>query len=188
MTTAITRTLARLGSLFVLPASAHCDTEDGPAVTDGRRALHTGNVNHALKWVSPDREAELRDLFDRAIRVRTSSRESTDLVDRLFLETLVRVHRAGEGEGFTGIQPAGTAVAPEVLAAERAILEGSIQPLEGVTDESRRPELRRLLDEALARKGHDVDDLVSARDYLDAYVAFVKYAEGGHAHGHHHAH
>ena len=36
----------------VLPtAAAHCDTADGPAVTDGRRALETGNVNFALKWI-----------------------------------------------------------------------------------------------------------------------------------------
>lgn len=32
----------------VLPkAAAHCDTADGPAVTDGHRALETGNINYA---------------------------------------------------------------------------------------------------------------------------------------------
>ena len=45
-TTAKARALARL---IVQPADAHCDTEDGPAVTDGRRALASGNINHALK-------------------------------------------------------------------------------------------------------------------------------------------
>ena len=29
--------IATLLRLFVRTASAHCDTEDGPAVTDGRR-------------------------------------------------------------------------------------------------------------------------------------------------------
>ena len=43
--------VTKLLRLFVRTASAHCDTEDGPAVTDGRRALETGNVNIALKWV-----------------------------------------------------------------------------------------------------------------------------------------
>ncbi len=32
-------------------ASAHSDTEGGPAVADGRKALKTGKVNYALKWV-----------------------------------------------------------------------------------------------------------------------------------------
>ena len=35
-------------SLLVQPASAHCDTEDGPAVQDARRALETGNANIAV--------------------------------------------------------------------------------------------------------------------------------------------
>lgn len=46
-------------------ASAHCDTEGGPAVTDGRKALQTGNVNYALKWILPEGESELRrPIFD----------------------------------------------------------------------------------------------------------------------------
>lgn len=49
----------------ILPsAQAHCDTADGPAVTDGRRALETGNINLALKWIPSDGEAELAEVFD----------------------------------------------------------------------------------------------------------------------------
>ena len=49
----------------ILPtAAAHCDTADGPAVTDGRRALETGNINHALKWIQADGEAELTEVFN----------------------------------------------------------------------------------------------------------------------------
>ncbi len=55
-----------LRDLLVRPASAHCDTEDGPAVIDGRRALEEGNVNIALKWVHPDGEAEVREAYDKA--------------------------------------------------------------------------------------------------------------------------
>lgn len=175
----------RLGGLFVRPASAHCDTEDGPAVTDGHRALDTGNVNYALKWVSADREDEVRAVFDKAVRVRALGGEAAELADRLFLETLVRIHRAGEGEGFTGIEPAGTALPPVVVAADRAIAEGSLEPLRGLIDPDRWPELEHRFEQALARKEFDVDDLDAARDYIEAYVLFFKYAEGEDGHGHH---
>ena len=55
--------IAELLRLFVRPAAAHCDTEDGPAVTDGRRALETGNVNIALRWVHESQEREVREAF-----------------------------------------------------------------------------------------------------------------------------
>jgi hypothetical protein len=188
---AISAGLRRLGGLLGRAASAHCDTEDGPAVTDGRRALETGNLNHALKWVSAAREDEVRAVFDKAIRVRGLGGEAAELADRLFLETLVRVHRAGEGEGFTGIEPAGTVLPAEVVAADRAIAAGSIEPLRGLISEERWPELQRRFDRALARKAFDVDDLDAARAYVAAYVAFFKYAEGGDHHhhpDHHHGH
>ena len=64
--TTFLRTLASsITSLVIRPASAHCDTADGPAVVDGRRALSQGNVNIALKWVMPEGEDELRAAFDR---------------------------------------------------------------------------------------------------------------------------
>lgn len=188
---AVSTGLRRLGGLLAWAASAHCDTEDGPAVSDGRRALETGNLNHALKWVSAAREDEVRSVFDKAIRVRGLGGEAAELADRLFLETLVRVHRAGEGEGFTGIEPAGTVLPAEVVAADRAIAAGSIEPLHGLISEERWPELQRLFNRALARKAFDVDDLDAARAYVAAYVAFFKYAEGvDHHHhpDHHHAH
>jgi len=109
-TTATARALARL---IVQPADAHCDTEDGPAVTDGRRALASGNINHALKWVSAEAEDEVRRAFGEAITLRADGGDAAAQADRTFLETLVRVHRAGEGVGFDGIQPTGADVPPQ---------------------------------------------------------------------------
>lgn len=109
----------------ILPtADAHCDTADGPAVADGCRALGTGNINYALKWIQADGETELTEVFTKALAVRKLGPEATELVDRLFLETLVRLHRMGEGIGFTGIQPTGTAIDPIVIAADRALEVG----------------------------------------------------------------
>ena len=59
-----TRVLRSLLEAILPSAHAHCDTADGPAVTDGRRALETGNINLALKWIQSDAEAELAVVFD----------------------------------------------------------------------------------------------------------------------------
>lgn len=176
----------RLAGLLVRSASAHCDTADGPAVTDGHRALDSGNVNIALKWVRPENEAEVRAHFERARRVRVIGGEAAALADQWFLENLVRIHRAGEGASYDGIKPAGTPIPAQVRAADEALERGSIEPLRGLIDADRRPELERRFTHALALKLFDSDDLVAARTYMDAYVSFFKYAEG-HDHAHAHA-
>lgn len=187
---ALARGLAALRPTVV---EAHCDTADGPAVTDGRRALETGNVVPALAWIPADGEAELREVFAKVLAVRTLSPDAAEVADRLFLETLVRLHRAGEGVGFTGIKPAGTPVDPMVATADAALESGSDAGLLGQVPEDRRAELHRRFAEALAARDAATDpfDLAAARRRVGAYVAYVLFAEGhdhGHESGHDHGH
>ena len=168
-------------------AAAHCDTADGPAVTDGRRALQTGNINHALKWIQADGEAELTEVFNKAVTVRKLGPQAAEVADRLFLETLVRLHRMGEGVGFTGIQPTGAEVDPIVVAADRALETGEDNQVAALAPADRRAELHRRFEAALGKKKFDVNDVPAARDYVAAYVSFFKYAEGE-DHEHHQAH
>ena len=187
-----TRIATLLATLLPVTAEAHCDTADGPAVRAGRRALETGNLNHALPWIPASGEAELRDVFESAQRVRRLGTEAAGLADRLFLETLVRLHRMGEGVGFTGIQPAGAPLDPVVRAADEALATRSDADLLTLVPEDRRAELDERFRAALALQDFDVDDVVAGRRYLAAYVRFLTYAEGeDHSHdaGHdaHHA-
>lgn len=186
----IATTLAALKPVIV---QAHCDTADGPAVKDGHKALETGNINYALKWIPADGEAELRDVFEKSYKVRTLGAEAAEVADRLFLETLVRIHRMGEGVGFTGVQPAGARIDPVVKAADEAIAVGSDADLLPMVPRERRAELGKRLQAALAIKDFNVDDVAAGRRYIAAYVSFFKYAEGedhahhagvGHSHGH----
>jgi hypothetical protein len=39
-------------------------------------------------------------------------KDAAELADRPFLETLIRIHRMGEGVGFTRLQPVGAKVDP----------------------------------------------------------------------------
>ncbi len=177
--------LRSLVQAIVPVAEAHCDTADGPAVTDGRCALETGNINHALKWIQPDGEVELTEVFAKSLAVRKLGADAAAVADRLFLETLVRLHRMGEGVGFTGIQPAGTAIDPIVVAADRALEVGDDRELRALAPAERREELHRRFMVALSKRDFDVDNVAAARDYVASYVSFFKYAEGeDHAHGH----
>ncbi|MDL1862629.1 hypothetical protein FBR04_16620 [Betaproteobacteria bacterium PRO7] len=178
----------------------HCDTLDGPLVTLARRALDQGDVRPVLAWVRPDDEAEVRRAFDHAQSVRKLGAEARELADTHFLETLVRVHRAGEGAPYTGLKPAGLDLGPAVPAADKSLDSGSPEEvLHLLTDAIRQGVHRRFLAARHARH-FDVRDVAAGRDYVAAYVDYVHYVEklwdaargAGHAHGEHaaaaHAH
>lgn len=158
---------------LVQPASAHCDTEDGPVVAAGRRALAAGNVNHALPWVHEGDEAGVRDAFRAA---RTADRAERATTERRFLETLVRLHRAGEGVGFDGIKPAGTPQPAAVTAADEAIATGDLTPLATLVEEEYRAGVAKRFATAVALRDHDIDDVAAGRAYVGAYVDYVHHA------------
>ncbi|CAL8972832.1 hypothetical protein CELL_01394 [Cellulomonas sp. T2.31MG-18] len=181
----LTRTIARgmraAARLVVRPASAHCDTEDGPVVKAGRRALISGDVNHALAWVHAADEDEVRTAFAAVAAGLGPERVGAD---RRFLETLVRLHRAGEGAGFDGIKPSGTPQPPAVTAADRALETGSLVPLHGLVHADRWQGVVERFAAASALKDHDNGDLPAARAAVAAYVDYVHYA-AGHGDAHH---
>lgn len=182
MDIALVITLSLVAALAVLlwpsRASAHCDTLDGPTVRDGRLALATGNVNHALKWVRVQDEGEVREAFEATRRRRTLDPSAREQADLRFLETLVRVHRAGEGEGFDGLKPSGTALDPRVVAADAAMDSGDLAPLLALVPAEAGGELSHRFARARALRTFDVDDVAAGREYLAAYVDFFKLAEG----------
>src|SRR5512144_1920639 len=117
-------------------ASAHCDTMDGPVVTAAKLALKGGDITPVLKWVRPADEASVRTAFENTMKVRALSPEAREMADNYFFETLVRLHRAGEGEPYTGLKPAGTEVEPGIALADKALESGSANELvEQVTEE-----------------------------------------------------
>src|SRR5512137_1882159 len=86
-------------------ASAHCDAMDGPVVSAAREALSTGQVERVLIWVRKDDERAVRPAFEKARKARPAGAQPDSVGDRAFYATLVRVHRQGEGEAFTGLKP-----------------------------------------------------------------------------------
>jgi hypothetical protein len=163
---------------------AHCDTMDGPLIADAKKAIEQNNVNYALKWVPAAHEKEIKDAFDLMMKVRGFSADAKLLAETYFFETLVRIHRAGEGMPFTGVKPSGTPIDEKVLAADKSIEIGNLSPLEGMVSKVDLPELTKLFDRVLSLKNFDVNNVEAGREYIEAYVQFFRFAEGeveGHA-------
>lgn len=168
--------VAAAGSLPA-DALAHCDTMDGPVIEAARKALETGNVDLVLVWVRKEDEAALRETFRKTLEVRTLSPAATRLADAYFYETLVRIHRAGEGEPYTGIKPAGTDPGPAVSAAERSLAEGTPAPAVNLLDEAIRRALHERYEAAAKLRGYKTDDVEAGRRYVAAYVQYLHYVE-----------
>ena len=166
--------------LGVSPATAraHCDTMDGPVGKAAQQALATRNINHVLLWVRPADEAVIRNAFQRTLAARSQGDSARELADYWFFETLVRVHREGEGAPYTGLKPAGTEEHPAVAAADRAIASGQVDELEKLVLHAVRDGIRERFQAAFSRKGFAVNDVEAGREYVHAYVPFLHYVEG----------
>ena len=156
---------------------AHCDGLDGPVVQAARKALESGNVNHALIWVQSTDEAEVRKAFERAFAARKLGPDARDIADLYFFETAVRVHRAGEGAPYTGLKPAGRDLGPAIPAADKAIEGGSAKPVLVLIERAVHEGLEHRFHEVQAKKGHRADDLAAGREYVKAYVEWIHYVE-----------
>ncbi len=156
---------------------AHCDGMDGPVVTAAKKALETGNVNLVLIWVQKKDETEIKKAFQKTLAVRKLNREAKDLADMYFFETLVRIHRAGEGAPYTGLKPAGRDLGPAIPAADKAIVDGKIEPVIKLLADKMRDGIDKYFKGVMAKKNFKKDDVEAGRKYIEAYVIFIHYVE-----------
>ena len=159
------------------PALAHCDALDGPVVIDARAALTKGDITPVLKWIRADEEAQLRAVFAQTLQVRKLGAPAQELADRNFFETLVRIHRAGEGAPYTGLKPAGQ-VAPVVAKADRALEQSDVDALAKAIAAHTEAGIRERFQHALETRKQADKSVASGRDAVAAYVTYVHYVEG----------
>jgi hypothetical protein len=153
---------------------------DGPVVKAARAALQTGELKPVLQWVKEPGEPEVRAAFGKTLVVRDLGPAARELADRYFFETVVRVHRAGEGAPYTGLKPAGTPLSPAVVAADQALETGSVDELVAAITKHVEAGLRGRFAEAIERRRHGDESVEAGRKWVEAYVEFVHYAEGVH--------
>ncbi|HEY6024003.1 MAG TPA: DUF6448 family protein [Pseudolabrys sp.] len=164
-------------------AQAHCDSVDGPVAKAALAALDTGNVHLALPYAPATAENEIKAAFAQSLKVRGLGPEARTLADRAFIETTVRLHRAGEGAGYTGLKPAGIDYGPAIPAAERAVETGNVAPVKALLVEDVEHGLHaRLAHVQETQKGvkepKTQKDVPAARERASAELGFVTYVEG----------
>ncbi len=166
--------------LFSLPGTslAHCDSMDGPVVQAAIKALDTGDVNLVLVWVSEKDENQIREAFQKTEKVRKLNAQARELADHYFFETLVRIHRAGEGAPYTGLKPAGLVLEKGIDAAEHAITEGKIESIHKELSPVLHQNLEKRFHHLMEKKNYSPSDVSTGREYVAAYVEFIHYVEG----------
>ncbi|WP_216699409.1 DUF6448 family protein [Actinotalea ferrariae] len=158
----------------------HCDSLDGPVVTAARRALDADDVNLLLPYVHADGEDEVREVFALVRTVRHEGTTAREVADRLLFETVVRVHRAGEGAPFTGLKPAGLDVGPAIPLAEQALADGDAAELVELLTGAVRSEAERRLGLALAAADEAATGVPQARRWVEAMLGLQVWAHGVH--------
>jgi hypothetical protein len=158
-------------------AAAHCDTLNGPVVAAARDALQTGDVRVVLVWVQPKGESEIREAFARAQSVRRLGPEAKELADLYFFETVVRVHRQGEGAPYTGLKAAGKELGPAIPAADEALRSGNPEPLAKLLTGAAAEGIRQRFKQTAAKRAYRKDDVANGREYVAAYVDYIHYIE-----------
>jgi hypothetical protein len=152
---------------------AHCDGLDGPVVQAAQKAIANGDLNLVLIWVQKSDEAQIKKSFEETLAVRKLSPEARQLADMHFFETLVRLHRAGEGAAFTGLKPAGRDLGPAIPAADKALRDGNAEPLVKLLTTTIQDRVRDHFNETLSKQKFAKDDLDAGRAFVQAYVEYI---------------
>jgi hypothetical protein len=163
---------------FLLPfVFAHCDTLDGPLIKAAQKALDAGDVRLVLIWVQKKDEPEITKAFQKTLAVRKLNAQAKDLADMYFFETLVRVHRAGEGAPYTGLKTAGLDLGPAVPAADNALETGKVESLLKYLQDTVKEGVHQSFSKTSSSRNYNKDDVEAGRKYIEAYVSYVHYIE-----------
>ena len=135
-----------------------------------RQALEAHDAGLVLPYVPASGEAEVRREFDAVVGVRDEGEAVRELADRHFFETVVRVHRAGEGAPYTGLKPAGLDPGRVIPIAARAIATGSPVELVEVLTTRVATEVRDRLARVMELKARADGDLEANRAYVSAML------------------
>lgn len=181
--------LAAMMWVFTVPSFAHCDSYDGPVIQDAYKALDQEDVSYILKWILEDQEAEITSLFGKTVNLKHGDAEVYRIVEKHFLETLVRLHRETEGAPYTGLKPAGS-TAPIVEMADSSIENQEVQTLLTNLGKHIQKVITEKYDKVAALSKVKDDSVAEGRAYVAAYVDYTHTLEAieavmAHGGGHH---
>jgi len=148
-------------------AAAHCDTLDGPVIQDARKALEAKNITPVLKWVKQKDEKIVHAAFTKALSAK--NRKNADAEEMKFFETLVKIHRAGEGAPYTGLKSAGE-VEPAIAEADKALANRSSDALVKLITDDVTAGIKKRYERAATTYKHKDESVEEGRKFVEAYV------------------
>jgi hypothetical protein len=161
---------------FTISVYSHCDAVDGPVVKSAVKALEQEDVSLVLIWVQKDDEDEIIDAFNKTLEIR-KIKSAKEFADNYFFETLVRVHRKGEGAPYTGLKPAGGEIEEGVKLADEALENNNIKQLEHFIHHRIINNLHEKFSKAVKEKSYSQNNVEEGREFVAAYVDFIHYVE-----------
>lgn len=180
--------LTVLLTMSISGAYAHCDSYDGPVILDAYKALETNNVNLVHKWISKAQEPEINELFALTLKIKTTNKEAYPIVEKHFLETLVRLHRETEKAPYTGLKEAGT-TAPITQLSDGAIAKNNIDHVSSPLTNHIMAVISEKFDKVKNLEAVKDQSAENGRKYVAAYVDYTHTIEalhnvldGNHAH------
>ena len=177
--TLILSLIAIFSFISIQPASAHCDSYDGPALVDAEKALLTNNVDLILKWIDVDMEDDVVPLFHKTYSLKNGDKEIYEIVKKHFFETFIRLHREMEGAPFTGLKPAGTTAHITVMS-DKALETGDLKNLLKVLNNHINSQLKEKYDKTKALYKVKDNSVEEGRAYVEAYVDYTHSLEAVH--------
>ncbi|HZW02646.1 MAG TPA: DUF6448 family protein [Anaerolineaceae bacterium] len=156
------------------PAAAHCDSEKGPVAVAAHQALESADVKLVLPYVKPEAEAELTAAFKEVMAVR-KNKAARELADRYFIETAIRLHRAGEGAAYTGVTDEETPRA--ILVADAAMASGSTAEVYHMLEEAIQAAVEEKYQAVVAARAEAkrLNTVEAHRERVEAELIFEKY-------------
>ena len=127
------------------------------------------------KWVKPAYETEIKAVFAQAVKVRAKDLEARALADRYFFETLIRIHRAGEGAPYTGLKD----TPPEeiISMADEALASGSAEKVISKMQADLAVAIKERFNKALQAGKSKNKSVEAGREFVESYVQYTHYVE-----------
>ena len=151
---------------------AHCDSYDGPVIKDALKALQQKKVELVLKWVEPKYEKEITAKFNQTLNLAGSNKEVNKVLETYFLETLVRLHREGEGATYTGLKPAGS-MTPMIAMADHSLETKNVDEVVNTVTSHFEKLLRERYAKAAELSKTKDESVKAGREYVAAYVQYT---------------
>lgn len=158
--------------MFTTTAFAHCDSYDGPVIQDAYKALENENVTYVMKWIYPDQETEITKLFNKTVELKDGDAEIYAIVEKHFLETLVRLHRETEGAPYTGLKPAGS-TPPIIQMADNSIASNNVKLLLNGLGQHIQEVITKKYDKVARLEKVKDNSIAEGRAYVSAYVEYT---------------